>query len=769
MASIGRFPGDRKADPLHNVLSERVGSVKDYGAMGDGTTDDTVAIQNAIDGAYHVYFPTGTYKVTGTLYVGNNFIYGDGIDNTSIKLVIDSNWSENGAGTKKNEGCIITKSGENAAYGLTTVAPIIQDLEIEHNATATSYEAAILLENVYGGRLDAIRVISSGTTTIPCNPVDLYRAVRNFSILHSEFDTTDKTGTTMGGTWIRNYSTSIPTENINVTGCTFNSAEEDEVFAIYNPAGIASSVRNIKVSNCLFHNSSTSSGGGTNVQMNVTVDSEDMCSIVFDSCTCIIDKCRGGSAGFRSGINIGAGVTNQAGVAFIGCTAIIKDNVSGSISMGFHANSVPDGAKAPTCVDCMTIVDGAPTSNEVVGYNGHFELYNCQTKAINSGYFQYCMQDVGKVFGGKFYGANNGTNPIGINGAKLLSAVECGHVVASVEHIQNCNFILYVPFLAIGTDIGFINPSTIIASGATEFLGLVPGDTIYIAGGVNNGKTFTVDTLAAHTITVEETNVTTETPGSSRTITRSATVKNQPAYTAAAIVFNHTNSAYQPEFMTISNTSVLLNGTGKVSRILVLQQPKITRIDGLLVTHYFGGGATLGDTDSGATSTGWLDYIHYDAQDASPSFTRKGNSPSTGAAYVTDDNRSVLVNTVDCEFSIGAEDAFNTRLIQVTLKDFEGNTVTERTKIEFYLSGDSNGDDQLNSATGYVSNVTSNGEILQLWKSASVSDDIVGVGLTNASGVIDISITQSGSGTLYLVVILPTGKIIVSSAITFAA
>jgi hypothetical protein len=50
-----------------------------------------------------------------------------------------------------------------------------------------------------------------------------------------------------------------------------------------------------------------------------------------------------------------------------------------------------------------------------------------------------------------------------------------------------------------------------------------------------------------------------------------------------------------------------------------------------------------------------------------------------------------------------------------------------------------------------------------------VSDDIVGVGLTNASGVIDISITQSGSGTLYLVVILPTGKIIVSSAITFAA
>lgn len=42
-------------------------SVKDYGAVGDGVTDDTAAIQAALDAGGDVYFPAGRYKVTSQL------------------------------------------------------------------------------------------------------------------------------------------------------------------------------------------------------------------------------------------------------------------------------------------------------------------------------------------------------------------------------------------------------------------------------------------------------------------------------------------------------------------------------------------------------------------------------------------------------------------------------------------------------------------------------------------------------------------------------
>lgn len=47
-------------------------SVKDFGATGDGVTDDTTAINNALAASYHVYFPQGTYKISSTLTVSLN-------------------------------------------------------------------------------------------------------------------------------------------------------------------------------------------------------------------------------------------------------------------------------------------------------------------------------------------------------------------------------------------------------------------------------------------------------------------------------------------------------------------------------------------------------------------------------------------------------------------------------------------------------------------------------------------------------------------------
>lgn len=52
-------------------------SVKTYGASGDGTTDDTTAIQNAINaamanGGATIYFPAGTYVITSALTISTS-------------------------------------------------------------------------------------------------------------------------------------------------------------------------------------------------------------------------------------------------------------------------------------------------------------------------------------------------------------------------------------------------------------------------------------------------------------------------------------------------------------------------------------------------------------------------------------------------------------------------------------------------------------------------------------------------------------------------
>jgi hypothetical protein len=90
-ASSARTLANRFADHLN---------VKDFGATGNGSTDDSVAIANAVTasktasatgGPVALYFPAGTYIVTAVEMYTHCFYYGDGPDLTCVKLKAGTN------------------------------------------------------------------------------------------------------------------------------------------------------------------------------------------------------------------------------------------------------------------------------------------------------------------------------------------------------------------------------------------------------------------------------------------------------------------------------------------------------------------------------------------------------------------------------------------------------------------------------------------------------------------------------------------------------
>lgn len=122
----------------NKVKLNDVVSVKDFGAVGDGTTDDTSAIQATITAASpngKVVFPAGIYKTTSQLLVSSDRVHLEGAGSYATKILFAP--TANGTCLKLSAGAAIMSQGsvrgiaffsDDSTYTKTAIEMIDVDL-----------------------------------------------------------------------------------------------------------------------------------------------------------------------------------------------------------------------------------------------------------------------------------------------------------------------------------------------------------------------------------------------------------------------------------------------------------------------------------------------------------------------------------------------------------------------------------------------------------------------------------------------------------------
>ena len=114
------------------------------------------------------------------------------------------------------------------------------------------------------------------------------------------------------------------------------------------------------------------------------------------------------------------------------------------------------------------------------------------------------------------------------------------------------------------------------------------------------------------------------------------------------------------------------------------------------------------------------------------------------------------------KFAVGAE-AADAIVTTVQLLARDGEPLPKSVAVPFYIAGAANGLTIGTAASGAVAIANSKGLMIQ------AVAKLAGTLVSTAMGEIEITMTESGALTSYLVLCLPTGQLAISPAITHAA
>ena len=248
-------------------------SVASFGAVGDGTTDDTAAIQDAIDAAIaagggHVVFPAGVFRVASQLTI-----------DCANEVVVD-----------------VTARGATINFEGSGIGLLIYDSSVVASPSTTEYNRGA---HIYGG-------IWQGTTSGALGNTSIDVLVRVQDIVSTTFVGVFMRGATKAaGTCLQVYNKNLWTEQTTLVGCKFADSSRAIDFApasvTGNLTGGTESFARTRAVACTF---SGGVSGGHLINL-----SGDVYGSSFTDCGGNINP--GASVYYLNGGHLGTTITNQ--------------------------------------------------------------------------------------------------------------------------------------------------------------------------------------------------------------------------------------------------------------------------------------------------------------------------------------------------------------------------------------------------------------------------------------------------------------------------
>jgi hypothetical protein len=374
-AQTGATPGS----PISQSIQSRLDSyavVTDFGAMGDGSTDDTAAINRALYQLYCVqnntavrrslFFPAGTYIVSNTIKIPPYArLYGEGAESSIISFAVQ-NWAAN---TAYAQGVLVYYVPTTTYYR--SIAPVPATGIVISNALYWAAESlpSYVVQTADSLQQTGVNIATNGATppkNINVSGMAIYTNQLNDGLLienaqHCFFDSVDINGpltqteltTSVDNTLAINWSStpSLPCQHVNFDNCRFSgftyAVNTDQQI---NGAVISNSQLDTLYQGVVLGGASPSNGGATGFKLMHNI---------FDSI-------------YEEGVYINGVSLNATGYNIF-------------YNVGNHFNGATSPASAVITIDAINNISVGDMFQRTTAYSGTYpriKIFNSTTQTV---------------------------------------------------------------------------------------------------------------------------------------------------------------------------------------------------------------------------------------------------------------------------------------------------------------------------------------------------------------------------------------------------